>query len=420
MSVCLLRKAVCVVISFLTIMVTVQAQAQPGADLTRLVVNLPSRTIDLYVNNMVVKEYPVAIGKPSTPTPLGDFNIIDKEIDPWWFPPGRGYSVPSGPANPLGYRWMGFSGNYGIHGTNAPWSIGLAVSNGCIRMYEEDVEELFALVPDNTPLSITYERIKVQINSQGDASIGIYPDIYGYKGISLQEIKAKLTALGLGGFLSDEYLQQLMRNKTGRQVVFAKLHSIKVNDKLLAEQVVSVDSVMYVPIQAVAAELGAIVSWDEKSHQVHWKKQAVPGVIKDGIIYVSPQDLQGLFGGKQKWDEKQNCLIMKTPAILFEGKETVNSVHVANGSQVVPALALAQILQQKVTWDKKRQELRSGCKKIPVQVIDDEPYINVQNIREYFNAAVLWNDEEQVLQLTYPANAYDYSMYIDQMADFVD
>lgn len=414
------KRAIYAAIFLLSLLITGPAQAQLSADSTQLVINIPSRTIGLYVNNVLMKEYHVAIGKPSSPTPLGEYRIVDKEIDPWWFPPGMGYSVPSGPANPLGYRWMGFSGNYGIHGTNAPGSIGSAVSNGCIRMYEEDVEELFALVPDNTPLNIIYERVVIQVNQQGYASIGSYPDVYGYKDVSLNEVKEKLAALGLGGFLSDEYLQQLIRNETDCQVVFAKLHNIKVNAKLLTERMVTVDSVRYAPIMAVATELGASISWDEQNHQVNWKKRAVPGVMKDGILYVSDQDLQGLFGGRQKWDEAQNCLILKTPAIMFEGKEVVSNIHMVDGSQVVPVLSLAQILQLKVAWNKEHQEVRYGFKKIPVRIIDGEPYIETQNICESFNAAAEWNDEEQVLNLTYPANACDYSMYIDQMADFVD
>ena len=129
-----------------------------------IVINLPSRMLELYSGNTLVKEYPVAIGKIATPTPLGKFVVIDKEINPIWTPKGPESSVPSGPDNPLGYRWIGFFELYGIHGTNAPWSIGQAASNGCIRMKEEHVEELFEVVPYGTPIKITYDRIKVKID----------------------------------------------------------------------------------------------------------------------------------------------------------------------------------------------------------------------------------------------------------------
>ena len=83
------------------------------------------------------------MGKPLTPTPKGDFTIINKAMNP------RG---------PYGTRWMGLSKPHiGIHGTNNPASIGKAVSHGCIRMMNKDVEELFDLVEIGTRVSIVKE-----------------------------------------------------------------------------------------------------------------------------------------------------------------------------------------------------------------------------------------------------------------------
>jgi lipoprotein-anchoring transpeptidase ErfK/SrfK len=92
-----------------------------------------------------VKIYGIAVGKKSTPSPNGNFHIASRVVKPTWYQPGK--VVGPGPANPLGTRWMGlgFKG-YGIHGTNRPTSIGKAASHGCIRMRNQDVEELFELV----------------------------------------------------------------------------------------------------------------------------------------------------------------------------------------------------------------------------------------------------------------------------------
>lgn len=93
----------------------------------------------------MLKTYPVAIGKPSTPSPLGSYRIVNQIDHPTWC--AHGNSVAPGPQNPLGTRWIGLSkSGYGIHGTNEPDSIGKAISHGCIRMRNKDVEELFALV----------------------------------------------------------------------------------------------------------------------------------------------------------------------------------------------------------------------------------------------------------------------------------
>jgi lipoprotein-anchoring transpeptidase ErfK/SrfK len=111
----------------------------------RLIISIPDRKIALLEDGRVVKVYPIAVGKQSTPSPNGSFHIATQVVKPTWYQPGK--VVGPGPANPLGTRWMGLGyKGYGIHGTNRPRSIGKAASHGCIRMRNQDVEELFALV----------------------------------------------------------------------------------------------------------------------------------------------------------------------------------------------------------------------------------------------------------------------------------
>ena len=122
---------------------TAGAIAQDGS--RRLIVSIPDRKIALIEDGQVVKVYPVAVGKPSTPSPVGSFRITSRIPHPTWY--GHGHVTPPGPANPLGTRWMGLSmPGYGIHGTNVQSSVGKAASHGCIRMRKADVEELFGLV----------------------------------------------------------------------------------------------------------------------------------------------------------------------------------------------------------------------------------------------------------------------------------
>jgi lipoprotein-anchoring transpeptidase ErfK/SrfK len=111
----------------------------------RIVVSIPDRKLALFDGDRLVKVYDIAVGKPSTPSPTGRYEIVNRVENPVWF--NRGKPVPPGKANPLGTRWLGLNApGYGIHGTNAPRSIGKAASHGCIRMRNRDVEELFSLV----------------------------------------------------------------------------------------------------------------------------------------------------------------------------------------------------------------------------------------------------------------------------------
>ena len=115
----------------------------------------------LFYGARYVRSFPVATGQPIYPTPLGHFEIVVKQMNPWWYPPtqddwAKGLTpVPPGPGNPLGTRWMGTSSpGVGIHGTDAPWSIGHSESHGCIRMQIPDAEWLYKHVRIGTPVFI--------------------------------------------------------------------------------------------------------------------------------------------------------------------------------------------------------------------------------------------------------------------------
>ena len=103
-------------------------------------VSVRKRQLKLYNASVLLKTYPIAVGKILTPTPTGNYIIINKELDP---------------GGPFGALWMGLSKpHYGIHGTNDPSSIGKEVSHGCIRMHNADVLELSSMVPTSTNVYI--------------------------------------------------------------------------------------------------------------------------------------------------------------------------------------------------------------------------------------------------------------------------
>jgi lipoprotein-anchoring transpeptidase ErfK/SrfK len=101
----------------------------------------------------VVETYQTASGKSTTPSPTGEFIVASMVANPAYH--AHGQSVDPGPRNPVGTRWIGLNvKGYGIHGTNAPNSIGKDASHGCIRMRNKDVEELFALVAVGVPVQL--------------------------------------------------------------------------------------------------------------------------------------------------------------------------------------------------------------------------------------------------------------------------
>lgn len=103
-------------------------------------INISAKTLTVYREGTAIYEFPIATGKPSTPTPIGVFEVINKQLDP---------------GGPYGTRWLGLSKRgYGIHGTNDPSSIGTDASNGCIRMFNRDVETLFDITNPGTVVRI--------------------------------------------------------------------------------------------------------------------------------------------------------------------------------------------------------------------------------------------------------------------------
>jgi LysM repeat protein len=118
-----------------------------------VLVNTQEKKLYLKKDEEIIKTYLIAAGTDGL-TPPGDFTIVNKLENPTWFHAGA-IVPPGSPENILGTRWLGFSiPGYGIHGTTRPESIGTDATAGCIRMYNQDVEELYSIIPVGTTVMI--------------------------------------------------------------------------------------------------------------------------------------------------------------------------------------------------------------------------------------------------------------------------
>lgn len=134
----------------------------PAAPTTRIQLDLRQRRISVIRNGQRFGPWPVAIGDPKTPTPAGVFKVEEMRVNPQYESTKSGKVNPiTGPGSPLGHRWIGFlqqgPNQFGIHGT--PWpqwvKIRAAVSNGCVRMLNAHVQQLYELVDVGTPVVIS-------------------------------------------------------------------------------------------------------------------------------------------------------------------------------------------------------------------------------------------------------------------------
>ncbi len=140
----------------------------------QLVLDRRHRQLMVLDNGVLRRRYPAAVGTVGWETPAGSFQVLEKQAHPVWEHPGNGNRVKPGDTNPLGSRWIGFARNCnprkawdgerylsvagctvaGFHGTPHRWTVGRAVSHGCVRLYEEDVQELFELVQVGTSVTV--------------------------------------------------------------------------------------------------------------------------------------------------------------------------------------------------------------------------------------------------------------------------
>jgi lipoprotein-anchoring transpeptidase ErfK/SrfK len=145
-----------------TIPGTAEPNAILGANTTagrkRLVlVSIPDRRLALLEDGKVVKVYRVAVGSATSPSPSGEFAIVNRLTNPTYYHPH--VVIPASEESPIGTRWVGLNRKgYGIHGTNEPRSIGRAASHGCIRMSNRDIAQFFELVRVGDLVEIRAER----------------------------------------------------------------------------------------------------------------------------------------------------------------------------------------------------------------------------------------------------------------------
>ncbi len=187
-----------------------------------IVINIAEMRLYYFLKNIrMVRTYPIGIGDQGWFSPEGICFVAEKRKKPTWHIPKslqekyQMKTMPPGPDNPLGDYWLGLSfSGYGIHGTNFPWAIGRLVTHGCIRLYPEDIERLFPMVPVKTPVELIYEPVKIGFKL-GRIYAEVHPDIYQ----KIPDLSAyglnKVRSLGLMEKVNQELLQKILEEKRG-------------------------------------------------------------------------------------------------------------------------------------------------------------------------------------------------------------
>jgi L,D-transpeptidase ErfK/SrfK len=193
-----------------------------------IVINLSEMRLYYFTKDKVMT-YAIGIGDQGKDTPVGSFKIVDKLVHPQWVVPASIRKerpelpgvVPPGPDNPLGSHAMRLSRpSILIHGTNKPYAVGRKASHGCIRMYPEDIPNLFQVVPNQTKVTIIRQPVKagiadgkVYLEAHKDSSLKI-----NYFNEALRILKEK----NLYANIDRTKLLMVLKEKKGIPVVISR------------------------------------------------------------------------------------------------------------------------------------------------------------------------------------------------------
>ncbi|HHW55922.1 MAG: L,D-transpeptidase family protein [bacterium] len=368
--------------------------------------NIPALRLSYWEDGQLIKEYPVAVGKPTSPTPEGTFTVLNKLVDPTWYPPDGSRPVPPGPGNPLGRRWLGFAPGYGIHGTNAPGSIGRAVSLGCVRMHNKDVEELYANLPLGTPVHIIYETLEARWQpEEGQFSLTLYPDVYGRGVNTLENLQQKMGELGLGGLWSEEALVDLLEKAKQQPVnITIPQISLTLNGRPLELDYLWLEGRLFLPLRPIAEDLGFAVSWEPERGPLVEGEPVQNGIIVEGTTYLALPAFRELLGLKTDWQPEGQNLALYRIIATYNGCFLTDAIIQEEGEYFIGAHFLAAALGIPYRWEPEEGLAYLLEEGIPGMEREGEPYLSLTSLAEKLGPRYGWG-------LEWVEESYEFRLY---------
>lgn len=362
---------------------------------TRIEINIPSRILTVYNDNVFLKEYPIAVGKPSFDSPIGHYQVISKEVDPVWRPKGKKEVLP-GPNNPLGPRWIGFFSEYGIHGNNNDKSIGTFASKGCIRMHNYDVEELYDMVEIGTPVDIYYNTfIPYKSLDKNKSTLIILPDLYSKNINKYSRIKNELDKMEIYNKIPQERMKALLKKVNINSVVFSNNWTLFINNEYISPKIILKQDTeqierenlyknLLVNIEDVNFALGLELYINE-NEIIEYKETSIYYETYEDDTYISIADCIKAIGGSYKVDDIEQKINWNINYGKVDGKyfkldiKTTDKEVYASVRDIIDYLEITDDY-----WDDERRLLVVGDKEISGKIIDGRMYITKKQIKDYF------------------------------------
>lgn len=361
-----------------------------------IVINVPGMRLYVYEDGVLAREYPIGVGKIVTPSQMGgETHIANKVLYPTYYPPDwylRGRKpIPPGPENPVGTRWLGLDlPGYGIHGTNDPSSIGKAVSAGCIRMQNRDVEELANLVDVGTAVRFLYETVLVRRDPLlGHAFLQVLPDIYELEQDPLGRALERLSTIGLTANAVETTILAHMLSEADRAWHPVPRPLRATWDQAPLSHAFWSGTLPMIPVDPIARSLGSRIALSREGAALDGVPLAGARVIAE-TLYAPAEEVARTLG--VGWQPTAEAVFDLFPIRLWQGASPLPLRTFREAAWLdVPVVPLAQRLGVRVGWDPDRQVPVFGGKPFfGGRVIGGEPYLPHDRVGPLLGISIEW------------------------------
>ncbi|NLZ52518.1 MAG: L,D-transpeptidase family protein [Thermoanaerobacteraceae bacterium] len=351
-----------------------------GSMTNKIILNIPAFSLEYYEGETLIRTYPVAVGRSTSQTPMGDFQVINKLKNPTWFPKGR-QSVPPGHSNPLGTRWIGFKNGYGIHGNNNPSAIGTMASAGCVRLYNQDVEELYEKVAIGTPVKIIYQT-QLLHNNGIKPYLKVYPDIYGF-GVNRKE--AIITKLNESNIqIAQQKLDTLLNKVNTEPVIFNQGYFMTFNKRLVTNDIEIIDQKFYINKQEIEKYCGAVC------------KSAWPAVIQERE-YINFDEFFNNGQFDIKINKEEEIISITGILITVNGELLKAGCLKENNITLIPIRPVAESLGWTVSWNNETRTAFANDIPLKTVLINSRSYMTLEEICLTFNLYSVKDDTKGII-----------------------
>ncbi|MFA5524869.1 MAG: L,D-transpeptidase [Tissierellales bacterium] len=394
----------------------------------KIEIDIISRSLYFYEDDNIVKEYPVAVGKASTQTPIGKYKVTNKVVNPYYAKKKIGGGSPQ---NPLGSRWMGFKPSYGVHGNSNPSSIGTFVSEGCIRMYDKDVKELYEKITIGTPVNIMYEPIKIKNDMDSkNPIIVVYPDTYKKVPNLEKLVDEKLVDLNLIEKISPNKLASLKKQLNRELVVFSDEWVYMINGEYITNDIIFMENAFYVNLDKVCSFFNIdIIDFEPTSTELFAgpienankvKTTELVGELNKRITvvkynerkYVQISVLESTIGGKHIINQDQQVINLDISYILYNSRFVKGEVIDIEGEIGISLEGLSNIFYGGLNTSLEKASVSINGKEIGYRIVRDNPYIFLKDLLAQTDfKSNIYTKDKYIEIISDPIIFYDETMY---------